>query len=190
MNPRLNWRGPLLLLFVGAASARAQAPAYQPPNLKTVLFGGFSSVQISPGKDLDRVALNGWTASITDYRIFERWGLAAEFGGARRDGAEQTSYLFGGTFRAVQRKRLALTGRILAGATRWEPEAPTAGEFRKQTAFTFSFGQAIDIKLSENLAFRVQPDLRFVRFQEPNGSSGLSLVTPISVGLVYQFGRR
>jgi hypothetical protein len=85
---------------------------------------------------------------------------------------------------------LALAGRILVGATRWEPEAPAAGEYRKQTAFTFSFGQAIDVKLSENIALRVQPDLRFVRFEEPNGSSGHSLVTPISVGLVYQFGRR
>lgn len=185
-------RGPgfLFLLAVTAGRAAAQAPAYEPPNLKTVLFGGFSRVSIKPGSALDRLALNGWTASIADYRVFQRWGLTAEFSGASNDGTSQHTYMGGGTFRSVQRKRFALTGRILAGTTRWDPKAPAANAYRTQTAFTFSFGQAIDWKLSENAAIRVQPDLRFVRFQEPGGSSRFSLVNPISVGLVYQFGRR
>lgn len=180
-------------LFLAAAMDRAQAqapPAYEPPNLKTVLFGGFSSVSIKPGSKQDRVSLNGWAASVTDYHIFRRWGLTAEFGGGGKDGTSQLTYLFGGTFRALQRKRFALTGRILAGATRWEPEAPVIGAFRLQTAFTVGFGQAIDLKFSENLALRVQPDIHFVRFADPNGSTKTSFVRPFSIGLVYQFGRR
>lgn len=181
----------LAVLLAGAVDrAQAQTPGYEPPNLKTVLFGGYSSVSIKPGKDLNRLSLNGWTASVTSYQFFRRWGLTAEFGANGEDGTNQHSYLFGGTYRALQRKRFALTGRILAGGTRWDPNAPTTGAYRQQTAFTFGFGQAIDFKFSENLALRVQPDFRFARFEEPGGDSRISLVRPISVGLVYQFGQR
>lgn len=180
----------LLLVLWAAGRARAQSPAYEPPNLKTVLFGGYSSVSIKPGSKLDHVSLNGWAASVTDYSLFRRWGLTAEFGGAGKDGTSQTTYLLGGTFRGLQRRRFALTGRVLAGATRWELDAPGAGAFRTQTAFTFGFGQAIDFKFSENLALRVQPDLRFARFQDPTGERKTSFVRPFSVGLAYQFGKR
>ncbi len=180
---------PLLLATLGRAHAQTP-PAYQPPNLKTVLFAGFSSVSFKPGTNLDRVSVNGWSASITNYQFFERWGLTAEFEGGGKDGTSQMSYLFGGTFRALQRKRFALTGRILAGATRWDPDAPVTGAFRTQTAFTVGFGQAIDLKFSENFALRVQPDIRFIRFEDPSGATKTSLVRPFAVGVVYQFGRR
>lgn len=146
---------------------QAQTPTYEPPNLKTVLFGGHSSVSIKPGTNLDRVSRNGWTASITNYSYFQRWGLTAEFGGNSDDGTRHRTFLFGGTYRALQRKRFALTGRILAGGTTWDPKAPTSASYRSQTAFTFGFGQTIDVKFSERFALRVQPDLRFVRFQNP-----------------------
>lgn len=62
-------RSLLLSILVATLLHRVQAqtPAYEPPNLKTVLFGGYSSVSIKPGKNLDRVSRNGWTASITNY---------------------------------------------------------------------------------------------------------------------------
>lgn len=167
----------LLLLLLLAAAAQAQS--YDPPNLKTVLFAGYSTVNLKPTKNADRLSLNGWAASATSYHVFARWGLTAEFNGNGDGGSEHLSYLFGGTYRAVQRKRFALTGRILAGGTRLD-----------QSHFTFGFGQAIDWKLSERVSLRVQPDLRFVRFKEPDGSSRLSLVRPLAFGVVYQFGAR
>lgn len=97
----------------------------------------------------------------------------------------EPSFLAAPTYRVLQRKRFALTGRILAGVTTWDPKAPTSASYRSQTALTFGFGQAIDVKFSERFALRVQPDLRFVRFQNPTGSSRLSLVRPIAVGFVY-----
>jgi hypothetical protein len=187
---RSRWTVLLMLLAAATDLARAQAPAYAPPGWKTEVFGGYSLVNIKPGKHLDRRSLNGWAASVTSYQFFRRWGLTAEFGGNGKDGTRQSAYLFGGTYRALQRRRFALTGRILAGATRWEPGTPTADAYRQQTSLTFGFGQSVDFKCTENLALRVQPDLRFVRFQEQHGSSKTSLVRPLSVGLVYKFGRR
>lgn len=181
---------PVLLAFpVSRAQAQA-APAYAPAQWKAEIFGGYSRVSVRPGRDLDRRSLQGWAFAFTDYQFFSRWGLAVEVGGNRDDRARHYSYLVGGTYRGLQRKRIALTGRILAGVTRWNPRELTADAYRQQTAFTFGFGQSIDFKFSGNLALRVQPDLRFVRFKQPGGSAGLSLLTPISAGLVYQFGRR
>lgn len=192
MSGRVEFQGMRVALLVLAAAnqAEAQTPAYEPPHLKTVIFGGYSAVSATPGRNLDRVTLNGWTASIASYQFFRRWGLTAEFGAEGTDAFRQRSYLFGGTYRALQRRRFALTGRILAGGTRWDPKAAASGVHPGQTAFTFGFGQAIDFKFSESFAVRVQPDLRFARFEEPGGSHRLTLVRPISVGLVYQFGRR
>jgi hypothetical protein len=141
---------------------------------KADLHGGFSLVNTPGVGTSKRVTLNGWTASFTDYSIFPRWGLAAEFGGAEKDGVSQNVYLFGGTYRGLQKKRIALTGRILAGVTQ-----------ANANTFTFGFGQSIDLRFTPQLALRVQPDLRFVRFPGKT-----SLVRPISVGLVYQFGKR
>lgn len=146
---------------------------------KLEVFTGYSLVNLKPGRNLDRTNHQGFAASVTSYQIFPRWGLTAEFD----TNSEQNSYLFGGTYRSFRRKRFALTGRILAGATRWQPTP-------EQTAFTFGFGQAIDIKCNESLSLRLQPDLRFVRLKAANGTSRLSLVRPFSIGLVYQFGKR
>ena len=179
----------ILALLPSVALAQAR-PSFEPSNLKNVLFAGYSSVNLKPGNNLDRLSLHGWTASITNYQFFSQWGLAAEFGGSGKDGTSQMTYLFGGAFRSLQRKRFALTGRILAGTTRWEPATPATAAFRTQTALTFGFGQGIDLKFSEHLALRVQPDIRFVRFKDPNGSTRTSFVRPFSVGLVYQFGQR
>ena len=180
-----NWRW--MIFSAWRAFAVEGADAYEPPNLKTVLFGGYSSVSIKPGTNLGRLSLNGWAVSVINYQFFSRWGLTAEFGG---NGNRHRSYLFGGTFRSLQRKWFGLTARILAGGTTWDPKAPQSGAYREQTALTFGFGQSIDFKFSENVALRVQPDFRFVRFADPNGASKTSLVRPISAGFVYQFGRR
>ncbi len=185
-----NSRRMMLAVLMVAASNRVQAQAYEPPNLKMVVFGGFSSVSLKAGPNLDRISVNGWTVSVTNYSTFRRWGLTAEFGGEGKAGTSHRTYLFGGTYRAFQRKRLGLTGRILAGATQWDPKAPESGAYREQTAFTFGFGQAIDFKLSENFAFRVQPDLRFARIAGAAGATKTTFVRPISVGFVYQFGQR
>jgi hypothetical protein len=154
-------------------------PLTAQPQKNVEVFAGYSLVNFKPGRDLDRTNHQGFAASFTSYQIFPRWGLTAEFD----TNSEQNSYLFGGTYRSFRRKHFALTGRILAGATRWQPTP-------EQTAFAFGFGQAIDIKYNESLSLRLQPDLRFVRLKAANGTSRLSLVRPFSIGLVYQFGKR
>ena len=50
--------------------------AYYAAHLKTELSGGFSTTVMepgrAPGKGLDRVRLNGWTAAVTSYQFFRR----------------------------------------------------------------------------------------------------------------------
>lgn len=158
------------------------------------VFGGFSTAAFVPGRandqNLDRLRLNGWAAGVTSFQTFRRWGLAAEVG-RRYDGdAEAQSWLFGGNFRALARRRFALTGRIMAGVERWEPEASRAGGYRAQNSFTFGFGQAIDIKLNEHVALRVRPEIFLVRREAPDGGKRLELVNPFSAGIVFRFGQR
>ncbi|MBY0507291.1 MAG: hypothetical protein K2X03_25475 [Bryobacteraceae bacterium] len=188
-------RQALALLAIAPAFAQT---SYRAPNLKTEVFGGFSTTAMEPGraggKGLERVRLNGWTVSATTYQFFRRWGLTTELSGHSRDklglDVSTQTYLFGGTYRSFERKKLALTGRILAGTNRWDPSVFPAGGYRKQNSFTFSFGQSIDVKLSERVAFRIQPDLAFVRRAQSDGGHRLTLVTPLSFGLAVKFGRR
>lgn len=100
------------------------------------------------------------------------------------------SWLFGGNFRALARPRFALTGRIMAGAERWEPAANRAGGYRAQNSFTFGFGPASDIKLNEHAALRVRPEIFLVRREVPDAGRPLELVNPFSAGLVFRFGQR
>jgi hypothetical protein len=189
---RSGWRSFWIFasLLLWAIAAAAQQPATAPPEWKGELFGGYSSVNAPAGPTSDRATQHGWTASFTSYSVFRRWGLTAEFGGTRKDGGSQQSYLFGGTYRGLARRRFALTGRVLAGVTRAHPPSGATNAFPRQSAFSFGFGQSIDWRFSRRFALRVQPDLRWVRFKDTEGSSRMSLVRPLSVGLVYQFGKR
>jgi hypothetical protein len=187
-----------LLVVAFSLTPLAAQSSYQAPNLRNEAFAGFATTLLRPGRangdGLDRVRVNGWTASITTYQFFRRWGLAAEFSGQSRDrdglDVSSQSYLFGGTYRSFERRRFALTGRILAGVNRWDPAALTQNAYRRQNGFTFAFGQSIDIKLSENFALRVQPDLALVRRRAPDGAKHFSLATPFSLGAVFKFGGR
>lgn len=111
---------------------------------------------------------------------------------AIRDGLDVSSqtFLFGGTYRSFERRRLALTGRILAGVNRWDPVLIPVNGYGTQNSFTFSFGQSIDIKVSEKFAIRAQPDIALVRRMQPSGDRKLTLVTPLSFGVVFKFGNR
>lgn len=187
----------LALIFLAALPLAAQN-RYQSPYLKAELFAGFSSALMEPGyangDGLDRARLNGAAVSFTTYQFFRRWGLTAEFNtqARDRDGLDATAqrFLFGGTFRSVDRKRFAVTGRILAGVNRWSPTTGPAGIYREQNSFTFGLSPAIDIKLTENVAIRTQPGFEFVRRERLNSDRGFSLVTPLSVGVVFKFGNR
>ncbi len=190
---------PLLLFLVSLPIAPLAAQSvYQAPHLKTEVFGGFSTAPVSPGradgKALDGVRLNGWAASITSYHFFRRWGLAAELAGQsrNREGLDVStqSFLFGGTYRSFEKRRFALTGRILAGAGRWNPTVLPPNVYQAQSHFTFGFGQSIDIKITERLAIRIQPDLAFVRRAAPEGETKFDLTTPLSFGAVLKFGSR
>jgi hypothetical protein len=194
-------------VFACASAALAQS---QPVFSKTELHAGFSTLSFRPGRangeNLSRERLNGFALSATSYQFFRRWGLTAEFG--RHTGspeiesgvrfpltATQSTYLFGGTLRARNGRRLAITGRILAGATRWEPSASgvdlaARGVFPTQNAFTFGFGQSVDLKFNENLAFRFQPTLQFVRLRDATDQRRTVLNTPLTFGLVFRFGER
>lgn len=156
---------------------------FEPQYLKTEVFGGFSTVNHEPGR------LSGWAVGVTNYQWFRRWGLTAEFAGRSRDRdglkVDGQTYLFGGTFRAREWKRLALTGRVVAGVDRWDPQRVVSGGFVKQNSFVFGFGQAIDLKVNEHVAVRVRPELMFVRRKEKT-----DFVNPFSVGLVVKFGKR
>ncbi len=196
-----------LSVFACLPPAFAQS---EPEFRKGEIHAGFSTARIQPGRanddGLSRVRLAGFNFSATTYQFFRRWGLTAEF--ARHSGsptiengtsfpidATQSTFLFGGTLRTVNRRRLALTGRILAGGTRWEPTTPLAGLaaaniYPAQTAFTFGFGQSVDLKFSESLAFRLQPTLQLVRLRDAADTRRTVLDTPLTFGLVYKFGRR
>lgn len=188
----------LFLLALLTLSTLLAQPAYTPPHLKTEAFAGFATAYLTPGRlnnqSLDRLRLNGYAVGLTSFEWFERWGLTAEF--AQRTGsregiaADTNTMLFGGAYRALTRRRFSLTGRIVAGAEQWRPTQSGNGLYRSQTSFAFGFGQSIDLKFNENVALRLRPELLLVRRERLDGTRGLELVNPFSVGLVLKFGRR
>lgn len=171
---------------------------YQSPYLQTELFAGFSTTALAPGrigdKNISAVRLNGWNFSATSYHFFRRWGLTAEAAGygGNQDGVDASTrtYLFGGTFRGLDKRRFAITGRIRAGLNRWAPAVLPAGGYREQTGVVFGFGQALDIKLNENIAFRAQPDFLFIRREPLNEERRFLPTSALAFGLVLKFGNR
>ncbi len=189
---------PLFLLALPLAvpiPAAAQNPSGDPA---LEVFAGFSTIAVRPGrldgKDLSRVRQNGWTATLTSYQLLRRWGLTAELSGQHGGGSSHRA-LFGGTFRGFSGERFALTGRVLAGVTRWDPDrtsgaAMAHGVYPRQNAFTFGFGQSIDLRWKPNVTIRLQPDLLFVRMADGTNRKRTQLQTPFAAGLVWRFGRR
>lgn len=187
-----------LAFFLAIAFPGFGQSNYQPDSFRAEVFGGFSTRSMEPGRvdgtGLDKVRLNGWTASFTSYEVFRRWGLIAEFSDTRREkgvvDATSQLILFGGTFRSIERRRFALTGRIMAGTHRWSASSLPSGGFPAGNGFAFQFGQSIDVKLNERMAVRVQPGVALLRRKQVSGDSKLNVVTPLSVGLVFRFGKR
>jgi hypothetical protein len=174
--------------------------------------GGLSLVRMSPGPDLDRAGLVGWSGSFS-FNATRRLGIVAEIAGARRTpeledtlvpdapvSLRQTSFLVGPTFRMMSRGPLTARMRAMVGAARLTSEFPSdqtlsgivpgqtpqdIGIFEDETAFAAAFGTAWDIRLARALALRVNPTFMLTRF---NGET--QFTQRLSTGLVVSLGPR
>jgi hypothetical protein len=116
------------------------------------VFGGFAYMSLRPGASQDRLNLNGWHSTLS-YFPARRLGLAADFGGNYGD-LDQHSFVFGPQVRLLRRGRLDRSFRALFGAVEAEGES----------AFGSTFGGAFDIRLTNRLAWRVQPGVFLTRY--------------------------
>lgn len=212
----------LLVAFVSAASAQiVPEPSTPVPPPSTVaapdwpqfdISGGLSLVRMSPGPDLDRTGLVGWSGSFS-FHPTRRLGMVAEISGGRRTPEledtlvadvpvrlRQTSFLAGPTFRMLSRGRFTARTRALLGVARLTSEFPAdqaiggitpgqtpqdIGIFEDETAFAAAFGTAWDIRLSRALALRLNPTFMITRFNDET-----QFTQRFSTGLVVWFGPR
>jgi hypothetical protein len=212
----------LLVAFASTASAQiVPEPSMPAASLSTAtapdwpqfdVSGGLSLVRMSPGPDLDRAGLVGWSGSFSFYPT-RRLGVVAEIAGARRTPEledtlvadapvrlRQTSFLAGPNFRMMSRGRFTARARAMLGVARLTSEFPSdlvisgitpgqtpqdIGIFEDETAFAAAFGTAWDIRLSRALALRVNPTFMLTRF-----NSETQFTQRLSTGLVVWFGPR
>ena len=167
---------------------------------------------MSPGPDLDRTGLVGWSGSFSFYPM-RRLGVVAEISGARRTPEledtlvadapvrlRQTSFLAGPNFRMMSRGRFTARARAMLGVARLTSEFPSdlaiggitpgqtpqdIGIFEDETAFAAAFGTAWDIRLSRALALRLNPTFMLTRFNDET-----QFTQRFSTGLVVWFGPR
>lgn len=212
----------ILMMLTSAASAQVVSEPTTPvPSPSTVaapdwpqfdIFGGLSLVRMSPGPDLDRAGLVGWSGSFA-FHPTRRLGMIAEISGARRTPEledalvadapvrlRQTSFMAGPTFRMLSRGRFTARARALFGVSRLTSEFPSdqviggitpgqtpqdIGIFEDETAFAAAFGTAWDIQLSRAVALRLNPTLMLTRFNDET-----QVTQRFSTGLVVWFGSR
>ncbi len=159
------------------------------------LFGGYVN-QRGDGE----VKRDGWIASETVY--IRPWiGVTAEFAGlyASNEGRfnaatpvvlddDQQSYLFGPRFKLFTRGAFTVSGHGLLGVGHRERSfvyfEGDASRFTKLTDYDLAgaAGLTVDVRITDRLAWRIQPDWFF--YGSPDRKNSLRLGT----GLVFRFG--
>jgi hypothetical protein len=139
---------------------------------KAELFGGYSLERIAGGCGADyrcgnavgaTTNLNGWIVSASGY-FYKSLGLSAQFSGnygnAGFGGADGLStvhryaYQFGPVYTFRWQRASAFTHALFGGMSQGVGQASINGSAPSYTAFVWSVGGGLDIKLSNRLAIR------------------------------------
>lgn len=176
------------------AQTKARLPAYE-------VFAGASMLGLRPGGELSRVWLPGWQVAATRYftgrlgatmdvsGFYGEREVATVGGGTRAVDFRQIALLGGPQIRLIRRERVQTNFRALFGFANGAaqgqsgagvPPAVTVGG----SALAATFGSAVDIRLREKWALRVQPGVFLTRY-----GGELERNFRVSVGLVYSGGR-
>lgn len=138
---------------------------------KAEVFGGYSYLR----GDFD-ANFHGWNASVAGNPT--RWfGVVADFSGHYFDEFKVHSFLFGPRFTYRGNDRVNPYVHTLFGAVR-------ASNGSSETAFGWTVGAGLDIKVSKNVAVRViEVNYLLTRFDDLNQHNGR-----LATGLVWRFG--
>lgn len=168
-----------------------------------VTVGG-SYLRFRPGPFLRHMNEIGWQVSGTRY-FNPRLGLTADFHGyygtpkvfpnpinTFPSGIREYVYQGGPTYRVYAKQKLAVSGRVLAGAStgvfdlRTNHFDPTlVGLYPVATVFAITPGITVDYNFDPQLAVRIAPEMLITRF-----GSQWQFNKGFSFGVVYRFGQQ
>jgi len=141
---------------------------------KTELFGGYSLERTAAGCGSDYRCgfndtgatsnLNGWIASITGY-LHRSLGLSAQFsgnygsagfggGGGGLSSVHRYAYQFGPVYTFRWQRTSAFTHALFGGVSQGLGQAALNGRAPSYTAFIWSVGGGLDMKISDHLSLR------------------------------------
>lgn len=184
----------LVVLFSGAALAQDHP--------KAELFGGYSYGRINPGQDVAGINLNGWHASIAG-NVNNWFGIAGDFSGhygspritfpgvpgpvTIKVDTRVHTYLFGPRFSYRNNEKVTPFAHVLFGGASIRGSAFGVGA--SESAFAVAFGGGVDVKINDNVAFRVgQFDYLLTRFDGPaSGTTSNQHNFRLSTGIVFRF---
>ncbi len=169
----------LVVLVSGAAMAQEHP--------KAEIFGGYSYVRINPGQRVSGENFpGGWHASIAGN--FKNWlGVAGDFSGHYKAiGGVNTNahtFLFGPRISYRNNEKVTPFAHVQFGAAR------ASGGGTSENAFAMNFGGGVDVKVNDNIAFRVgQFDYLLTRFDGPiSGTNANQHNFRFSTGIVFRF---
>jgi len=178
---------------------------------KSELFGGYSLERTAGGCGTDyrclfndigaTTNLNGWIASITG-SLHKSLGLSAQFsgnygnagfagGGGGLATVHRYAYQFGPVYTFRWQRASAFTHALFGGVSQGVGQASPNGIVPSYTAFLWSVGGGLDIKLSSRLSIRAA-QVDYERHHVPVEGSSSSSTSPangfrFSAGIVLRF---
>ena len=140
---------------------------------KSELFGGYSLERIAAGCGTDyrcgfndtgaTTNLSGWIVSMTGY-VYKSLGLSAQFsgnygnagfaGGGGLSTVPRYAYQFGPVYTFRWQRASAFTHALFGGVSQGVGQGAINGSAPSYTAFLWSVGGGLDIKLSNRLSIR------------------------------------
>ena len=185
----------LMLLFPLTVAAQSTP--------KVEVFGGYSYLRLAQQTNppFDAANLNGWNASIK-LNVTQGIGLVADFSGHYEQGCAlcaqlrpgyQHTFLAGPEFKLLQRDRLTVNVRALAGmmvgSSLFLPYNGLQFAYGGSNRFAASLGGSVDYRISDRLSYRIiQPEL-LTTVTNAGGTLRAYPNVRISTGLVFRFGK-
>jgi opacity protein-like surface antigen len=133
---------------------------------KAEIFGGYQYTHLEPSLNA-----NGWNMSLTG-NFNRSFGIAADFGGAYKNGTHVSTYMFGPVVAARTDKVTPFAHALFGGAS------------GGGNAFAMAFGGGVDVKVADHVAFRlIQGDWLVFRSEGFTSKKNVR----ISTGVVFRF---
>jgi hypothetical protein len=136
-----------LIAFLFVAAFSSQTALWAEDNSKVDIFGGFSTLTVTPKFAGNTVTAQGWQAGVA-IPLGDLLSLVGDGGGQYRDGNWAYEYLGG-----IQVNRRTPTTTLFVHAL--YGYATGGGNVPSQTSFMMGYGAGFDVKVHERISFRV-----------------------------------